>query len=54
MPSKTQRSGCPKRVDHSGAVLENGDVDGLAVFKRVVKAVEELQSKERPDGATLQ
>ena len=23
MPSKTQRSGCPKRVDHSGAVLEN-------------------------------
>ncbi len=54
MPSKTQRSGCPKRVDHSGAVLENGDVDGYAVWKHIVKAAEEHLSKERPDGATLQ
>ena len=36
------------------AMLEKGDLDGFAVFKRVVKAVEELLSKERPDGATLQ
>ncbi len=36
------------------AMLEVGDLDGYAVFKRVVKAVEELLSKERPDGATLQ
>ncbi len=36
------------------AMLEKGDVDGYAVFKRVVKATEELLSKERPDGATLQ
>ncbi len=28
---------------------EKGDVDGYAVFKRVVKATEELLSKERPD-----
>ncbi len=36
------------------AMLDKGDLDGYAVFKRVVKAVEELLSKERPDGATLQ
>ncbi len=36
------------------AMLEAGDLDGYAVWKRVVKAVEELLSKERPDGATLQ
>ncbi len=36
------------------AMLEKGDLDGYAVFKRVVKATEELLSKERPDGATLQ
>ena len=54
MPSKTQRSGCPKRVDHSGAVLENGDLDGYAVWRRIVKAVEELLSKERPAGVAVQ
>ncbi len=36
------------------AMFDKGDLDGYAVFKRVVKAVEELLSKERPDGATLQ
>ncbi len=36
------------------AMLEAGDLDGYAVRKRIVKAVEELLSKERPDGATLQ
>ena len=36
------------------AMLEKGDVDGYAVWKRIVKAVEELLSKERPAGATLQ
>ncbi len=36
------------------AMLDKGDVDGYAVFKRVVKAPEELLSKERPDGAALQ
>ncbi len=35
-------------------LLEAGDLDGYAVWKRVVKATEELLSKERPDGATLQ
>ncbi len=30
-------------------MLDKGDLDGYAVFKRVVKAVEELLSKERPD-----
>ena len=36
------------------AMLDRGDLDGYAVFKRIVKATEELLSKERPDGATLQ
>ena len=36
------------------ALLDKGDVNGYAVWKRVVKAVEELLSKERPVGATVQ
>ncbi len=36
------------------AMLEKGDPDGYAVFKRIVKAAEELLSKERLDGTTLQ
>ena len=40
------------RVRH--AMLDNGDLDGYAVWKRVIKAVGELLSKERPDGATVQ
>ncbi len=35
-------------------LLEAGDVDGYAVFKRVVKTAEELLSKERPPGVSLQ
>ena len=36
------------------AMLEAGDLDGYTVSKRIVKAVEKLLSKERPDGATVQ
>ena len=36
------------------AMLEAGDLDSYAVWKRIVRATEELLSKERPDGATLQ
>ena len=35
-------------------VLEAGDADGYAVFKGVVKAAEELLSKERPPGVSVQ
>ena len=35
-------------------LLEAGDLDGAAVWKRIVKAVEELLSKERPAGVTVQ
>ncbi len=35
-------------------LLEAGDLAGLAVWKRIVKAVEELLSKERPAGVTAQ
>ncbi len=36
------------------AMLEAGDPDGLAVWKRILRAVEELLSKERPAGMTVQ
>ncbi len=36
------------------AMLEKGDLEGFAVWKRVVKAVEELQSEERPPGVSVQ
>ncbi len=36
------------------AMLDKGDVDGYAVWKRVLKAVGALLSKERSDGAALQ
>ncbi len=36
------------------AMLEKGDLDGYAVWRRVLKAVEELLSKERPTGVTVQ
>ncbi len=36
------------------AVLDKGDLDGYAVWKRILQAVGELLSKERPDGATVQ
>ena len=35
-------------------LLDAGDLDGYAVFKRVVKATDELLSKERPPGASVQ
>ncbi len=36
------------------AMLEKDDLDGYAVWKRIVRAVEELLSKERPAGVTVQ
>ena len=36
------------------AMLDKGDLDGYAVWKRILRAVEELRSSERPDGATVQ
>ncbi len=36
------------------AMLDKGDLDGYAVWKRIVKAVEELLFKERPAGVTVQ
>ncbi len=35
-------------------LLEAGDLEGYALFKRMVKAVEEMLSKERPPGVSLQ
>ncbi len=36
------------------AMLEKGDLDGYAAWKRIIKAVEELLSKERLAGVTVQ
>ena len=36
------------------AMLDKGDLEGRATWKRIVKAVEELLSKERPAGMTVQ
>ncbi len=34
-------------------LMETGDMDGQAVWLRVVKAIEELLSEERPDDAEV-
>ena len=34
-------------------LMEAGDMDGRAVWKRIVKAIEELLSEERPDDAKV-
>ncbi len=36
------------------AMLDKGDLGGYAAWKRIVKAVGELLSKERPAGVTVQ
>ncbi len=36
------------------AMLEKGDLGGDAVFQRIVRAAEELLSKERPPGVSMQ
>ena len=35
-------------------LLEAGDLDGCAVWKGILRAVEKLLSKDRPGGATVQ
>ena len=34
-------------------LLETGDMDGLAVWKRILGAADELPAKEKPEGATI-
>ncbi len=36
------------------AMLEKGDLEGCAVWKRVLQAAEELLSEERPPGVSVQ
>ncbi len=36
------------------AMLEKGDLGGYAAFQRIVRAAEELLSKERPPGVSVQ
>ncbi len=37
-------------AQRADAMLERGDMEGCAVWKRVLKAVEEMQRKERREG----
>ena len=37
-------------AQRADAMLEKGDMEGAAVWRRVLKAVEELQRKERREG----
>ena len=34
-------------------LLDAGDIDGQAVWKQILAAIEKLQSKERPKDATV-
>ena len=36
------------------ATLDKGDLDGYGVWRRILRAVDQIQSRERPAGATLQ
>ncbi len=36
------------------AMLDKGDLDGVVVWRRILRAVEELLSKGRPAGVTVQ
>ena len=38
------------RIDQ---LLDKGDLDGRAVWERILKAVEELLTRERPEGASV-
>ena len=37
----------------ANAMLETGDLDGRAVWLRILKAVKELLDKQRPDDSAL-
>ncbi len=37
-------------AQRADAMLERGDVDGCAVWKRITAAVDEIQRKERREG----
>ena len=36
------------------AMLEKGDLEGCAIWKRVLRTAEELLSEERPPGVSVQ
>ncbi len=39
-------------AQRADALLEKGDMDGAAVWRRVLKAVEEMERKEQREGET--
>jgi len=42
-----------RAAQRADELLEAGDMDGLAVWKRILRTVDELLAKERPEGAAV-
>lgn len=42
-----------RAAQRADAMLDKGDLDGLAVWKRILAAVDELLAKERPEGEAV-
>ncbi len=42
-----------RAAQRADEMLEQGDIDGQVVWKRILAAVEELSAKERPEGAVV-
>ena len=42
-----------RAAQRADKMLEDGDLDGQVVWKRILAAVEELSAKERPEGAVV-
>ena len=40
----------PIKLARADELMETGDMDGRAVWLTIVKAIEELLAKERPEG----
>ncbi len=38
----------------ANAMLKKGDLDGYGVWRRILRAVEEIQRTDRPSGEVLQ
>ncbi len=57
MPSRVKQHGEDAPIAaamRADAILEKDDLVGYAVFQRIVRAAEELLSKERPPGVSVQ
>ena len=47
---KAADGAAPEAAQRADAMLERGDMEGAAVWKRIVAAVEEIERTERREG----